>query len=356
MEVIVQTLLQLQKAKKPRNRLAALQQALYVGRRDAQEESRPIKHANLSKIGSSILLEAVFRQVRTAILLQPIADYYQIVADVCRINRDLASEIQYIRYARHVHPTDRALTKRLAAALVKNGLEIMVTAANHSHDVALYSKAASNFKESVALNRESSKIYAYLAMCYIRLNEFDNALDVMDKAVAFDTRRLENNPDCEEVDAGVSGSPSSSYSSIDIYLLRAKLLQAKGSVERCIADMRVATSLDPNHPEVVAFNSRTLLLAERYYQRGMESFSKGDYQEAIQSVQDALVISPEDLKLLIMLARLYRVSDNASKAYEYIQRASNVFVALSENMIPIPYDLEHQKNLGTCNFFVHFHH
>lgn len=36
-------------------------------------------------------------------------------------------------------------------------------------------------------------------------------------------------------------------------------------------------------------------------------------------------------------------------AYDYIQRAKVVFRTLSQNMLPPPYDLEHQKNLG-CNY------
>ena len=47
-----------------------------------------------------------------------------------------------------------------------------------------------------------------------------------------------------------------------------------------------------------------------------------------------------------MLARLHRIKGSIDMAYDYIQRAKVVFRTLSQNMLPPPYDLEHQKNLG----------
>jgi hypothetical protein len=52
------------------------------------------------------------------------------------------------------------------------------------------------------------------------------------------------------------------------------------------------------------------------------------------------------MRLLIMLARMYRITSHINLAYDYIQRARAVFTTLSNHMIPPPYDLEHQKNLG----------
>lgn len=93
---------------------------------------------------------------------------------------------------------------------------------------------------------------------------------------------------------------------------------------------------------------------------GMEAFEAKDYDKVVSShvrfgvslvqaigyIKEALLVSPEDMRLLIMLARLHRITEKIDMAYDYIQRAKVVFRTLSENTLPLPYDLEHQRNLG----------
>lgn len=359
MDGVVEVLMGLARVQRPKSRLGMLTKHLRRNKIQKEvAESKPQVEASLDRIMKSIVLERVFRDLRKALISQPKVEYFYLLADICRINLDLSSEIQYIRYAIHAYPEDRPMRQRLSSILTSHGIDLMSIAARNKEDPIIYGSAISQFTEAAELDKENARVFAYKAICLVKIGEISKALDAIDRAIAFTT------------------DTQTAHHKVDMLVLRAKLYQCEGMVEKSIIDMRVATSIDANHPEVIAFNSRTIMMTERrdnsivtiqwrirfsrYYMSGMEAFEAKDYDKVLSShvrfgvslvqaigyIKEALLVSPEDMRLLIMLARLHRITEKIDMAYDYIQRAKVVFRTLSENTLPLPYDLEHQRNLG----------
>lgn len=272
----------LARVERPKSRVGLLTQHLRRSKMQAEvSQARPQVEAGLERIIKSIVLEHVFRDLRKALTSQPKVEYFYLLADVCRINLDLSSEIQYIRYAISAFPEDRLMRQRLSAILTSHGVDLMGIAARNKNDAIIYGSAIAQFSEAADLDKENARVFAFKAICHVRIGEVFKALEALDRAIAFTT------------------DPNNSKHKVDMHVLRAKLYQCEGMVEKSIIDMRIATSLDATHPEVVAFNSRTILMTERYrillcihivfqiinamdfryYLSGMESFEAKDYDK-----------------------------------------------------------------------------
>ena len=246
MDGVVEVLMGLARVQRPKSRLGMLTKHLRRNKIQKEvAESKPQVEASLDRIMKSIVLERVFRDLRKALISQPKVEYFYLLADICRINLDLSSEIQYIRYAIHAYPEDRPMRQRLSSILTSHGIDLMSIAARNKEDPIIYGSAISQFTEAAELDKENARVFAFKAICLVKIGEISKALDAIDRAIAFTT-------DTQTADHKV-----------DMLVLRAKLYQCEGMVEKSIIDMRVATSIDANHPEVMAFNSRTILMTER---------------------------------------------------------------------------------------------
>ena len=84
-------------------------------------------------------------------------------------------------------------------------------------------------------------------------------------------------------------------------MLRAKLRWAHGLMEEGNADLRIASAVAPDHPEVVAYTSRSFAKAEALYQQCVRDFVDGRLDEALTHVKHALFITRDDVKLHIMV-------------------------------------------------------
>ena len=285
----MEVLMSLARVQRPKSRVGLLTEHLRRHKVAAEvSQARPQVEAGLEKILKSIVLERVFRDLRKALISQPKVEYFYLLADICRINLDLSSEIQYIRYAIFAFPEDRLMKQRLSAILTSHGIDLMSIAARNKDDAVIYGSAIAQFSEAADLDKENARVFAFKAICHIRIGEISKALDAVDRAIAFTT------------------DPHNSQHKVDMHVLRAKLYQSEGMVEKSIIDMRIATSLDANHPEVVAFNSRTIMMTEmyrtydeiiltvindidcRYYKSGMEAFEAKDYDKVILQQKSTL--------------------------------------------------------------------
>ena len=248
MDDVVEVLMSLAKVQRPKSRVGLLTKHLRRHKLETEvSQARPQVEAGLERIMKSIVLERVFRDLRKSLISQPRVEYFYLLADVCRINLDLSSEIQYIRYAIYAFPDDRLMRQRLSAILTSHGVDLMGIAARNRNDPIIYGSAIAQFSEAADLDKENARVFAFKAICHVRIGEISKALDAVDRTIAFTT------------------DPNNSQHKVDMHVLRAKLYQCEGMVEKSIIDMRIATSLDPNHPEVIAFNSRTIMMTERYY-------------------------------------------------------------------------------------------
>lgn len=54
-------------------------------------------------------------------------------------------------------------------------------------------------------------------------------------------------------------------------------------------ELLIATSLNPEHPEVLAFTNRTYGRNEWLYRSAVDFFGRGDYEQAAKSIKTALL-------------------------------------------------------------------
>jgi tetratricopeptide (TPR) repeat protein len=272
MDNLIEALVFLTRAKKPKNRTSLLQQYLKKTKENQYMQRSSVQETVIENMHKSVVLERIFRDIRKMLISKPDLEYYHLLADVCKANLDLSSEIQYMRYAVSAHPTDKPLKQRLSALLAKHGQELMTIATRNHDDLSSYTNAISQFTEASLLDKENARIFAFKAICHIKLGEFKKALETMDKAIAFST------------------DIHTTSHVVDLFILRAKLLQSEGMLERCMTDMKTATALNPEHPEVIEFNCRTIMMTEMYYKNGMNAFNENEYDKAIRFFKEVGVV------------------------------------------------------------------
>lgn len=106
--------------------------------------------------------------------------------------------------------------------------------------------------------------------------------------------------------------------------------------------------MEAQHPEVVAFFNRSFLKAEILYKESVKLFTQGMYKEALLSVNHAMHITTEDVKLLIMQSKIYRMLGELQPAYDSMLRAKAIFVKAFEGTdypMELPSDIVLQINL-----------
>lgn len=105
--------------------------------------------------------------------------------------------------------------------------------------------------------------------------------------------------------------------------------------------------MDPDHPEVISFCQRSYKKAERLYQNCVLEFTKGDYTAALSSVRHALSITTDDVKLHVMIAKIYRITGDLQNAYSSILKAQEIFERASSEAysVDLPSDIIRQMNL-----------
>jgi tetratricopeptide (TPR) repeat protein len=156
----------------------------------------------------------------------------------------------------------------------------------------------------------------------VHLNQLDQALDMVSRLIKYS-----KNPEPE------------------LYILRAKLQWASGLVGEGNKDIRFAAASYPDHPEVLAFSERVFSKAERLYTLSLEAFSIGRYSDARKLVEYALSISKEDVKLLILLAKVLRVLGDMKGAYATVQKAMLIYQDTVSLGFDIPEEIVRQTNL-----------
>jgi tetratricopeptide (TPR) repeat protein len=133
-----------------------------------------------------------------------------------------------------------------------------------------------------------------------------------------------------------------------MYILRAKIYWGRGLTEQGNVDIRVAAMMEPHHPEVVSFFNRSFLKAEILYKDAVKHFASGNYKEALLAVNHAMHITTEDVKLLILQSKVYRMLGELLSAYDSMLRAKAVFEKAFQGTdypMELPSDIVLQINL-----------
>jgi tetratricopeptide (TPR) repeat protein len=131
----------------------------------------------------------------------------------------------------------------------------------------------------------------------------------------------------------------------EMLILRGKAYGAMGLTEKGNQDMRKANSIIPQHPECVKFGVRSYVRAEKIYNICLKTFKNGDVDEALKLICTAISLSTEDVKLYIMQARIYRLKEELEKAFQSIQKATELYQSHSEYEMRIPENIIKETNM-----------
>ena len=89
--------------------------------------------------------------------------------------------------------------------------------------------------------------------------------------------------------------------------------------------LRLAEVIEPSHVEVLQFNERIYIESEKLFKLGLKAFSAGNYAKALSLIQYAISLSPLDIKLHIIKAKIHRMAGDLSAALEAIEGVALLF-------------------------------
>jgi tetratricopeptide (TPR) repeat protein len=276
----------------------------------------------------AVVVEYVLKDIAKAMSLDPRnPKHYMFMGKVYRCSLDIVSAIYCYRFVLQLDPTSFVARDKLAECLQLFGQELMCEAlkykdTNGGFDTILYKRAKYCVEEASKFKLEDQRLRIFGLVCLVHLNKLDQALEIVNRLVKH-----------------------SKNTEPELFVLRAKLLWAAGLVGEGNKDIRYAAASYPDHPEVLAFSERVFSKAEKLYSMSLEAFAIGRYNDARRLVVYALSISKEDVKLLILLAKVLRVLGDMKGAYATIQKAMLIYQDTVSLGFDVPEEIVRQTNL-----------
>eukprot|EP01041_Mallomonas_annulata_P003333 gene3333-6594_t len=290
---------------------------------EAEAEKHYDTAVSLIKFGGNTAaeLEHAIQELYLAISLTPNNPKIFIMLGEAYIRiLDYVSTISCLRYVIKLDPNHQRSRHLLFEMLVLSGLEIF----RHGK---YYSKACYRFTEALKLESSRPKIWTFKAICHIQLQEYKSALDATTRAIN-----------------------TSSHPTADLFVMRAKLLWAEGLTDQGNRDINAAKAIDSSHPEVIAFAARSFAESEQLYHASCKYFDNHDYKIAIEKLNQALIMTPEDIKLHVLLSKIQRVQGLLDDSYLTLQKVIHIYEQRSFGgqgavTLPIPIEVTRQMNL-----------
>lgn len=284
------------------------------------------KQLSMAGNGSSLEAERIIKEVFKAASYIPSVNilHYLFLGKLYKQQLDITSAITCYRIVLREQSTNLVAKKLLFELLVIKGQELMILANKLKSDVR-YHAARSYFDEALEVDKENTKLWVLKTICHIHAKELTEAFESINRVI-----KPSHNPTAE------------------MYILRAKIYWGRGLIEQGNGDIKIAFMLDPNHPEVVAFATRSNVKAEYLYKESVRLFTIKKYKDALLSVNHAIHITTEDVKLLIMKSKIHRVLNELQHAYASITKAKEIFEKALEGTkypLELPRDISLQTNL-----------
>ena len=305
------------------NQQADVKEELPVNRANVLLERA--KDLSLAGGNSSIEQERMIRDLYKAISYIPDQiPHYMFLGKLYRQALDIASSIFCYRFVLNIQPTNLQARKLLSELLVIRGQEQMVTAASVK-SILKFQSARACFDEALEVNKEDTDAWICKSVCHVHVGELTEAHEAITRAMKTPLK-----PTAE------------------MYILRAKIYWGRGLTEQGNVDIRVAAMLDSSHPEVISFFNRSFMKAEVLYKESVNAFTEGKYKEALLAVNHAMHITTEDVKLLILQSKIYRMLGELQSAYDSMLRAKAIFEKAFEGTeypMELPSDIKLQINL-----------
>lgn len=136
--------------------------------------------------------------------------YYMFMAKLYKLSLDTSSAIFCYRFALKLDSNNEMALKFLGDMLLMRGKELMITGAATDSSFK-YQLAKHCFEEFLDRNKDNSEAWFLKAVCHVKIKEYNLALDCVSRAIK-----------------------STLTASAEMYILRAKLLWAKGLIEQVI--------------------------------------------------------------------------------------------------------------------------
>ena len=200
---------------------------------------------------------------------------------------------------------------------------------------SLFRRANDRFEEAMqlelTLDNPNPDLWVYRAICDLNQGQFDQAFRYIDNAIKI------------RISTSDFANPS-----VEMYILKAKILWARGMMDLGNKEMIVAGTISSKHSEVNAFNEKIYSKTERLYKQAINFVAISEYNEAIKCAQGALLVTKYDTKLYILTSQVYRKMGDLDKAFEQIQLAERVYRNRGKRTDPnmdLPMNITQQTNL-----------
>jgi tetratricopeptide (TPR) repeat protein len=241
-------------------------------------------------------LERILKELNRAANLTPEEPkIYLALAEVYRRALDTSSAIFALRFSLEKDPNNSRARKQLCELLINRAQETMRLGTH-------YDRASNYFEDALEMDPTKSNIWILKAVCDIHCLNFTQALHAINRAINISTEIT-----------------------IDMYILRAKILWALGQIDNGNKDMRKVIAIDNSHPEVMAFIHRAFANAESQYLEAYQLFQQKKSNEAIKILSTIVDVNRNDIKLYLLLSKSYRQIDELELAYKTLTTAIEIY-------------------------------
>jgi tetratricopeptide (TPR) repeat protein len=247
--------------------------------------------------GTCIELERVIRELSSALQLVPSdMQSHMLLAEAYSKAYDWTSAVFSLRFVLHSNKNQEGLVMALRKVYMLLGKEMMI----HKK----YEEAAAHIKNALKYDPTFVQGWTLMAKCFVHLGEYKSAVESVGRSIS------------------LAGSEN-----MELFVFRAKLYWALGLESAGNTDMRRALEMDKTHPEVVSFVDRSFHRAQLMYNQGMERLEAGCPQEALHLMEGALLLSKEDIKLYLAMAKICRLIGELDRALFTLQDAAAIYKA-----------------------------
>jgi tetratricopeptide (TPR) repeat protein len=266
-------------------------------------------------------LERILKELNRAANLTPEEPkIYLALAEVYRRALDTSSAIFALRFALEKDSTNLRARKQLCELLINRAQETMKLGTH-------YDRASNYFDDALEMDPTRCNIWILKAVCDIHCSNFTQALHAINRAINISTSIT-----------------------IDMYILRAKILWALGQIDAGNKDMRKVIAIDNSHPEVMAFIHRAFANAESQYLEAYKLFQQKKSQDGIKILLTILEVNQNDLKLYLLLSKLYRQNLQLDLAYKTLTTAVGIYQKLDPyqqytKLVKAPDEIFLQQNI-----------
>eukprot|EP00948_MAST-09A_sp_MAST-9A-sp1_P001228 g1228.t1 len=138
------------------------------------------------------------------------------------------------------------------------------------------------FEEALGLDNLRASIWLFKSIANVGLERYEAALLCLDHCVLCGSRK------------------------VDVFILRAKLRLYFDKIDLAHADFNEASTIDPNHPQVLLFQDKISREGENVHLKATQSMLSGHPHNAVEKISSYLDVNPDDQRLRLLRAAAYR--------------------------------------------------